>query len=357
MQIALLIVLALGHMVIDFGSGLAHYSLGVLFIPLLDDRHKHTFIYNLIAFGLQPVFGFMTDRYNMARGAIVAGCVLVGTALLLVSYPLLANTIGPLGNAFYHIGAGVLVWRMFPGKAWPLGVLIGPGAIGIAMSFRLAGQLKSYVGPVIVCLLFVSVAVTLWPRVKEYLARRTSRPVPVHAVWIILLLLVSTIIRSYGGMSMDFPWKSTAIWGILLMMVAALGKMAGGFAADYAGRIRASVVALVIAAPLVAWGKAGPGFGITGAFLFQTTMAVSLLTLFEQMPQNPGFAFGLLCFGLWIGVFVKQVLSFNLPSSPFWQLAMILVSCAALTIALWLNGKGDSDANQKSRPEPLSTTL
>lgn len=156
----------------------------------------------------------------------------------------------------------------------------------------------------------------------------------------------STAIRSFGGMSMDFPWKSTAIWGTFLMFAAATGKMAGGFAADYAGRIRASVIALVLAGPLIVWGKGGPAMGITGVFLFQTTMAVTLLTLFEQMPQYPGFAFGMLCFGLWIGVFSKQVLAINLPPSPLWQLGLILASCAALAIALWLNDR-DADVTDQ----------
>lgn len=357
MRIALLMILALGHMVVDFSSGLAHYSLGVLFVPLLDDLHKHTFIYNLIAFGLQPVFGYIIDRLNMARVATILGCALVAGGLLLVGQPLLANILGPMGNAFYHIGAGVMVWRMFPGKAWPLGVLIGPGAIGISMSSRLASQLHSYVAPVLACLMFIALAVSLWPRVSEYFTRNRITRVPANAVWIIMLLLVSTAIRSYGGMSMAFPWKSTAIWGILLMFAAATGKMAGGFAADYIGRIRASVIALVIAAPLIAWGKAGPGIGITGAFLFQTTMAVSLLALFEQMPQNPGFAFGMLCFGLWVGVFFKQVMQVQLPANPIWQLGLILLSCAALTTALWMQFRGNASEAQSPEPEPLNTTL
>ncbi len=346
MPLALLIILSLGHMVIDFGSGLAHYSLGVLFVPVLDDLHKHTFIYNLLAFGLQPVYGFIIDKWNLARYAVIAGCLCVGAGLLLVGQPLLANTLGPLGNALYHIGAGVIVWRMYPGKAWPLGVLIGPGAIGITMSNKLAAQYSSYTGPVLTSLLFIGVMVALWPHIKDYLSRKYTRQPSSAALWIIVLLLLSTSIRSYGGMSMDFPWKTVAPWGLLLMFAAALGKMAGGFAADHIGRIRASAIALILAAPLVAWGKAGPGFGISGAFLFQITMGVSLLALFEQMPDNPGFAFGMLCFGLWTGVFAKQVLALSLPPSPWWQMGLIITSCAALVWALWMNSRVETSAER-----------
>jgi FSR family fosmidomycin resistance protein-like MFS transporter len=344
-------------MVIDFGSGMAHYSLGILFVPLIDDQHKHTFIYNLVAFGLQPVYGFLIDKWKLARYAVIAGCLLVGTALLLVRQPLLANTLGPLGNALYHIGAGVIVWRMFPGKAWPLGVLIGPGAIGISMSNKLAGELSSYIAPVLACLMFLAMAVALWPNLRGYLERRQIMRMSSITVWIILLLLLSTAIRSYGAMNMNFPWKSAAPWGLMLMFAAAFGKMAGGFATDYFGRIRASAIALIIAAPLVAWGKAGPGLGVTGAFLFQTTMAVTLLALYEQMPEYPGFAFGMLCFGLWIGVLLKQVLAIDLPSSPLWQLGLILISCAALTIALWLNGRVSGNSGKDQRREPFTATL
>ena len=42
-------------------------------------------------------------------------------------------------------------------------------------------------------------------------------------------------------------------------------------------------------------------FGLTAVFLFNMTMPLTLYLLADKFPNQPGFAFGLLTFGLFLG--------------------------------------------------------
>jgi FSR family fosmidomycin resistance protein-like MFS transporter len=349
-----LLVLAFGHLVIDLASGTAHYGFGTqgFASPILG--MQPSMLYNTMAFGMQPLWGLCIDHWKVSRWAAIVGVVCVGLALLFFANPVWVNILAGTGNALYHLGAGVIVLSLYPGKAWPLGVFVGPGAIGIATSRNLALNLESYLSPVVMLLVFILLLLILLPQLKIAVPLSSS-PTKTHLIIpIVLLLLVSTAIRSHLGMVIGFPWKSVSYLAVLLMFALALGKILGGFAADHWGKIPASAMALIIAAPLLAWGSKFPLSGLLGVILFQSTMAVTLLVLYEQMPKRPAFSFGLLCFGLWIGVLLNQGLSIPLPKTELFKFSLIIISSTALCVGFWLQIKPEHKSPICSGRQKLS---
>jgi FSR family fosmidomycin resistance protein-like MFS transporter len=55
-------------------------------------------------------------------------------------------------------------------------------------------------------------------------------------------------------------------------------------------------------------------FGLAAVFLFNVTMPLTLYLLADKFPNQPGFAFGLLTFGLFLG-FLPVYFNWALPVS------------------------------------------
>ena len=74
--------------------------------------------------------------------------------------------------------------------------------------------------------------------------------------------------------------------------------------------------------------------GLLALFLFNMTMPLTLYLLAKNMPQMPGFAFGILTFGLFIGYLpVLYGMIRNIPPYPFGSICsavslFILISAA-----------------------------
>lgn len=113
-------------------------------------------------------------------------------------------------------------------------------------------------------------------------------------------LLLVVILRSHIGMTVTFPWKTTALAGFFAALAVAAGKAAGGFWTVGLGSLR--TILLSLAAAAVCYLFSGYAvFGLAALFLFNVTMPVTLYLLVRRLPRLPGFSFGLLTFGLFLG--------------------------------------------------------
>jgi len=348
MNLIVLLVFAFGHFAADLASGLAGNG-QMNFSSLAPGRLA--MLYNLLAFGIQPLLGYGIDRLRCSKGAAVAGCLLMLGALLLADLPREAVILAGMGNALFHLGGGVAILRLFPGKAWPLGVFVGPGALGIALSRSLGADYAVNVSSVFMLLFFVTILILTIRYKPEVPSGPASPRITGAAALVILLLFASTFIRSLVGLSLAFPWKVNTLLGTLLVVSAALGKMLGGWWADRGGRIRAPVLGLLLAAPLLAWGGQLPYAGVLGMLLFQSTMAITLLAIYEQLPDYPALAFGVLCFGLWLGYPASHLASRVLSLSPWAFLCLVLASCLAIWAGLKLGAQKQQAAEGEKELE------
>jgi hypothetical protein len=118
-----------------------------------------------------------------------------------------------------------------------------------------------------------------------------------------VLLLTSIVFRSLVGHAASHacPKETAVLFG--LAAAGCLGKMSGGLLSDKLGWKKVSVAALVLSAPLIAFGGSNPIIIGLGGGLFQITMPVSLVAAAAILPNRPSLVFGLNCLAYIGGAF------------------------------------------------------
>lgn len=258
-------------------------------------------IYNLLAFGLQPLAGHITDCIRNPRGTALAGLALTGIAgLFFLSYPIPAVVLAGIGNALFHIGGGTVSLNLTPQKTTAPGIFVAPGDIGI-LTGTLIGKSGVYINPWLYFAVLVFVCI---------LMRKVNEPVYDYKIktgncqyfkLTLVLILMAITIRSFVGIALAFPWKSHLDLLIILTVAVSLGKALGGVLGDRYGWMRIGVGGLLLSIPLLVLGTQIPALGILGFLLFNMTMSITLVVTSNLLPGRPGYSFGLTCMAIIIG--------------------------------------------------------
>lgn len=254
--------------------------------------------YNFCAFAVQMPLGLLADRWDRDGLVAAAGALLIAVSYGLPGIPWLAAVTAGLGNAAFHVGAGLEVLSVSGDRAGPLGLFVSPGALGLFCGTLLG---KGTALPLLLPPLVLLCAAAALFGMRQ--ARPGSLPgaelPPLKPVCLpVLLLLAVVILRSFVGMSLSFPWKGN--WAVALTVSLALGKAAGGYLADRFGPVKTAVLSLGLSAALLLCAEL-PVCGVLAVFLFNMTMPLTLWACARLLPLARGFAFGILTFGLFLG--------------------------------------------------------
>lgn len=305
-------------------------------------------LYDVLAFGLQPVAGFFMDMLKIPSFTSAAGCLLTAAAALSINLPLAAICLAGLGNALFHVGGGSICLNLKPGSAGPAGAYVAPGAIGLFIG-TLVGK-GGYFHAWFFILLLMSAGIILLiskpPKIQYDAGRNKTCS---HFSIILLLLLSSIAIRSLVGFTVSFPWKSNIYLLTVLTIAVALGKAAGGVLSDKFGWIKVTITGLIISAPLLSFGSANPYLAITGIFMFNLTMPVTLVAVSRMFPGYTGFAFGLTTLGLITGAIPAFTSLKPAFAGELTIFAVIMVSALMLYIGLKLYLRGDNVEKMNGR--------
>jgi FSR family fosmidomycin resistance protein-like MFS transporter len=297
--------------------------------------------YNVLAFALQPAFGWLVDALAAERLAAVTGALATAFALPLASLPgcfVPGLVLAGAGNAIFHVGGGSSSLRQRPGSAAAPGLFVAPGAAGLALG-TLWGRAGGSAWLPVALLGVGAAAVALLPTPPaENPARPTSRPVPragyAEAAAALVLLVIAA--RSFTGFALSMPWKAQLPWLAAYTAAVVLGKAAGGVLADGAGRARVAVGALAFSAPVLVLAPVFPIAGVLGMFAFNMTMPVTLVALSDVVPEHPGFAFGLASLAIVAGAFPVLAGWPAALSGPAAIAGFVWLSAAILGVALWM---------------------
>ena len=288
-----------------------------------------------------------------------------------------------IGNGLFHVGGGVGTIgedRETGSAGRRLGVFVAPGAMGLYLG-RLASESGAgghywLIGSFI---LMAALMVWLWIHLcareesapqssAKAAARDDSVPAARHAAGvapstqraeagdpvpskapaaplgkadlaILLGCFLVVILRSFVGMQVGFPWKTTAFAGVLATAAVVLGKMAGGFLAASFGRMKTVVATLLIAAVCYAFSEA-PIPGLLALLFFNMTMPITLQILVDRYKALPGTMFGLLTVALFVG-FLPTYFSWALPLPG--KLLGLIGSLLSLAILAGVCGFGEKD--------------
>lgn len=300
---------------------------------------KIAVIYNILAFGLQPVCGLLSDHFIKPRYCVFLGTFCMIIALMLLYHSWIMVVIAGIGNAFFHVGGGCAALDVKHQKTAASGFFVSPGVVGLAIGTYIGNKGVPVIWPFALLLAVVTGALMFmtFPGEdnKEAVENHTNLQIEKSTV-IILLLFTSVAIRSFVGFAAGNLWQGQQ-WAIFFILIAtATGKALGGIVADWLGWQKTGTGALILATILfisghnVIWCSAG------GILLLQMTMPVTLIALYQVLPGKPGQTFGLCCLALIVGA-LPAIKPFKVQIMP--EIAVIsgmIISLVALSSALHL---------------------
>ena len=321
------------HFLVDFACAFLMFR----FIAKTPDGYLCVLLYNFCAFAMQMPLGIIADKLNRNYLFAATGCVLTAAAYGFVGIPAAAAVVIGVGNGMFHIGGGIDVLNISEEKSGALGVFVSPGAFGVYFG-TLFGRGNSLPAAPIILTLLIAVGLIFNARRVQCGTYRENAAfslegVDFRRVFIaIVCLFLVVCLRSYAGLTLNFPWKGAGYWGIVLVCAVVFGKTLGGFAADRFGAVRTALLSLSIAALLFLFSEI-PLPGVTAVFLFNMTMPITLWAMAKIFPGAKGCSFGLLTFGLFLG-FLPVYLNIMPPPNGYWLFAL----AAAVSLALILIG-------------------
>ncbi len=337
------------HMLVDGVCALAmfgHFFLG-------GNGHFAMLLYNFCAFALQMPLGTLLDLFMLQNAGkktqLAFGFAALGVVLTILGaffHPVLLG----MGNALFHIGGGVGTIQEDKAKAWQgrgLGVFVAPGALGLYIGTVIAKNGGWATGVMVASgILLVLVIMTAWLLKREAQKRFTPQEQCVAdrgevSSGKVLLLAVCcflvVVLRSYIGMAVTFPWKQVPILACISVMAVVAGKIAGGFMAARYGHGKTAVITLLLAT-IGYIGLEWAPLGLVALFFFNMTMPMTLYLLIKTLKRLPGFSFGLLTFGLFLG-FLPVYFAWELPwSGQVLGIVGCMVSMVLLLIGIRMGG-------------------
>jgi MFS transporter, FSR family, fosmidomycin resistance protein len=293
-------------------------------------------LYNVLAFGLQVIFGLVADYLKSPRAVALLGCIFTGfAALSFLSNPTMAIIFAGFGNALFHVGGGIISLNLTPRKATAPGIFVAPGALGLLVGTMLGNSGQFIVWPAILILAILCLLMLIIKKPEiNYEKEEIKESKFNYFVLILLLVFLSIAIRSLVGSVLVFPWKTDMNLLFILTGAIVLGKGLGGILADKFGWIKIAVGALVLSIPFLILAANIPLLAIIGMFLFNITMPITLVIISNILPGRPGFAFGLTTLALILGAIpaffsIKQMFINN--GVVF---SIIIISALALYLGL-----------------------
>lgn len=333
------LLLGIAHGLADLASG---FLLGVLpHHVAVNQAIWLILVYNVLAFGAQPLLGWLTDRLGRPRLAVWVGLVALAIGLGSISQSLVvAIAFAGIGSAAFHVGGGALAYWATPQQSIGAGLFAAPGVVGLAIG-GILGFSGWAIAPVLVGLLLgmaVVIARSNLP-LLPYAAFSPSPPLssqltslPLDDPLDFLLLLIGAIALGSA------VWTGLQLWLldqtpllIGMAIAAAIGKVVGGVLSSRWGWHWWTTAALVSATLLLLRG-AHPLTLIPAVALLQSTVPITLTATIRLMPNRPATAAGL-TLGLAILLGGIPVLA-GVRLFPQ-GLAIAVLFLVAMAIALW----------------------
>ncbi|MBW4521329.1 MAG: hypothetical protein KME16_16725 [Scytolyngbya sp. HA4215-MV1] len=315
--------MGLSHGVADAAAG---FLLGIL--PHQTSWQQTSLLillYNLLAFGHQPIAGIVTDRWQCPRAAVWVGLGCLVLAVLLSQYqPQGAIMLAGIGSAAFHVGGGALATLSTPHQTLGAGLFTAPGVVGLAIGGALGIANDSAQGTLILLLLSCSGALLACklptisysceidhPKAFQFPAKNQNPKSQIQNLefvdrdWLLLVLLSAIALNSVVWTGFQFLLLGKTSVLVAVAIAAAIGKLGGSILAEWWGWRRWSISALILAIPLLVLGESHLVTLLPGVALLQSTVPVTLTATVCLMPHQPATASSL---ALGLAIIVSGIL-------------------------------------------------
>ncbi|MFA7673213.1 MAG: hypothetical protein WCY62_05105 [Clostridia bacterium] len=324
---------------------LAVYSIAHFFVDAVcaaaifsnDELIPYILMYDLLAFSTQGITGILTDIIGKAKYVAFAGGILVAAgAILPIPVPVRVCMLG-LGNSIFHVGGGAVILKGSDFKAYPLGIFVAPGSLGlVAGTLFPTGTLYFAMALAAFCI-FIFILKPAIPS-SDNAENSLFTGKPFMKLLIPVLILSAVSIRSIGSYAVSFPWKDTVLLTVILGVCVMLGKMAGGFILDRIKAVPLILLTVPLAGIFISFFSGNMVLSLIGQFLLNCSMPLTLYLLYRIMPEYPGFSFGLAASFLFPGMLIGK----SLEISPVVMIVIFAVNAVMLLFSVNILKKGGS---------------
>lgn len=295
-------------------------------------------IYDAVAFVLQPIIGYLNDRYpNLKIGIIGVILLMIGILLFFTNFNIyLSIVILCLGNACLHISGAEVTLKSSNGKLTHSAIFVAGGTFGIV-----TGRLFASIGLswILILLLILSMIpfILLADYYKKdnnscsnfnYNSKKSSKGA------ILILAVIAVIIRGYMGYGIPTSWNKTMFQMVLLYIFMGIGKILGGVLADLFGAKKIAIISTLIGLPFILFGDNYMIISLIGIAIFSMTMPITLGVIVSVLKNTPGLAFGLTTIGLFLGTLPTFFFEFTTFKSNIFLIIIFTILCLFIFSAI-----------------------
>ena len=264
-------------------------------------------IYNLLAFLSQPLTGLLADRLSHSHWLLLWSALLLTVAVAVAMLPFRTEwaliTVALLlgaGNSLFHVWGGKQTVIKTGNDIRALGVFVSTGALGLAVGYVFCSW--ALLSALLLVFIGLSVLYVQWDDGVSQAVEdiRSNHPwlTPLTIWTLVVMLMLCVCYRSFAGEVFSKGITKTQSLILVIGIVAMLGKMAGGWIVRWAGILPSVIVILAGVALCFLFRENFVWVLLSGIFLMNCTMPITLYLANLLLPKREGLAFGLLAAAL-----------------------------------------------------------
>ena len=264
-------------------------------------------IYNLLAFLSQPLTGLLADRLSHSHWLLLWSALLLTVAVAVAMLPFRTEwaliTVALLlgaGNSLFHVWGGKQAVIKTGNDIRALGVFVSTGALGLAVGYVFCSW--ALLSALLLVFIGLSVLYVQWDDGVSQAVEdiRSNHPwlTPLTIWTLVVMLMLCVCYRSFAGEVFSKGITKTQSLILVIGIVAMLGKMAGGWIVRWAGILPSVIVILAGVALCFLFRENLVWVLLSGIFLMNCTMPITLYLANLLLPKREGLAFGLLAAAL-----------------------------------------------------------
>ena len=264
-------------------------------------------IYNLLAFLSQPLTGLLADRLSHSHWLLLWSALLLTVAVAVAMLPFRTEwaliTVALLlgaGNSLFHVWGGKQAVIKTGNDIRALGVFVSTGALGLAVGYVFCSW--ALLSALLLVFIGLSVLYVQWDDGVSQAVEdiRSNHPwlTPLTIWTLVVMLMLCVCYRSFAGEVFSKGITKTQSLILVIGIVAMLGKMAGGWIVRWAGILPSVIVILAGVALCFLFRGNLVWVLLSGIFLMNCTMPITLYLANLLLPKREGLAFGLLAAAL-----------------------------------------------------------
>ena len=263
-------------------------------------------LYNLIAFGLMPLAGIITDLTSNKHLFVQTGVLMIFCGLLFPSHftrvvPLalglkIKTVFCGVGTALFRAAASGVILRRSEHRNRDIGLFLGAAPLGTAIVL-LKPTFAYYFIPIA---MFTAARDDHCREFGEMLAareapkRRKKHLTVIAAVGLTVVLMAAAAFRFLIGEAVDLVFTSDKKLILLFSLALILGRALGGFLSDLDGNVILSLVSVGLGGYFLLAADGRTLWIAAGLFFLNLTLPALYHSAAELIPRAPAFAAGLI---------------------------------------------------------------